>query len=61
MLKAEGYYVRIARRAATARKLSKGETLSIVVIEDEPHLVKFLRQFLSLEGFIRGSRATGRR
>jgi CheY-like chemotaxis protein len=47
----DGYYVRIARRAATARKLAKDQIVSILVIEDEPHLVKFLRQFLTLEGF----------
>ena len=50
-LKRQGYYVRIARQAAVKRKLREGEHLSAVIIEDEPHLGKLLRQYLTLEGF----------
>ncbi len=50
-LEREGYYVRIARRAPTELKLAAGQKPSVIVIEDEPHLVKFLKQFLTLEGF----------
>lgn len=50
-LKRQGYYVRIAREAAVKRRLGEGERLSAVVIEDEPHLGKLLRQYLALEGF----------
>lgn len=49
-LQKQGYYVRIARRAAAARKLAAGERLSVVVVEDDLHLAKFLRQYLMLEG-----------
>ena len=44
-----GYYVRIARRSA--KRMAKSETISIVVVEDEPHLAKFLKQYLSFEGY----------
>ena len=46
----QGYYVRIARRAAK-RTLAKGETITVVVVEDEAILAKFLRQYLEFEGF----------
>lgn len=49
-LQKHGYFVRIARRAAAARKLVAGEKLSVVVIEDDPYLAKFLKQYLTLEG-----------
>src|SRR5690349_1577968 len=41
----QGYYVRIARRAAK-RTLAQGETITVVVVEDEAILAKFLRQYL---------------
>jgi len=44
-----GHYVRIARRSA--KREAKSETISVVVVEDEPHLAKFLKQYLSFEGF----------
>ena len=46
----QGYYVRIARRAAK-RTLAQGETITVVVVEDEAILAKFLRQYLEFEGF----------
>ncbi len=58
-LERQGYYVRIARRAAQARKLAEGQKLTVVVIEDEAYLVKFLGQFLALEGFL--TRTAGNR
>ncbi len=50
-LKRDGYYVRIARRAVEERQLEKGQVLSILVIDDEPYLGKFLKQLLTLEGY----------
>ena len=47
----QGYFVRIARRRTAERKLAAGETLSVIVVEDEPHLAKFLKQYLAFEGF----------
>lgn len=49
-LQKQGYYVRIARRAAVERKPGGSEKFSVLVIEDEPLLAKFLRQYLALEG-----------
>ena len=50
-LQQAGYYVRIARRTGSERKLVEGQRLSVIVIEDERHLAKLLRQYLTLEGF----------
>jgi len=50
-LQQTGYYVRIARRTGSDRKLVEGQRLCVIVIEDEPHLAKLLRQYLTLEGF----------
>ena len=50
-LQQQGYYVRIARRPEAERKLVEGRRLSVIVVEDEPHLAKLLKQFLALEGF----------
>jgi len=50
-LQKQGYYVRIARRDADKPKLPHGKTLSVVVVEDEPLLAKFLKQYLSFEGY----------
>ena len=49
-LKRHGYFVRIARRAAVAKKPVDGRRLCAVVIEDEPSLSKLLKQYLFLEG-----------
>jgi two-component system OmpR family response regulator len=59
-LQREGYYVRIAKRAASERKAPAGGKLTVTIIEDEPHLAKLLRSFLSIEGFetrVAGNRA----
>lgn len=50
-LQKQGFYVRIARRAAQERKLAEGEKLQVLIVEDEQHLAKLLRTFLTLEGF----------
>ena len=50
VLQKQGYYVRIARRDAAKSKASGARVLSVVVIEDEPLLAKFLKQYLSFEG-----------
>lgn len=46
----QGYFVRIARRDATKPTAPEGKTLSVIVVEDEPLLAKFLKQYLSFEG-----------
>ena len=51
-LQQQGYYVRIARRPTAERELAQGERLSVLIVEDEPHLGKLLRQFLAIEGFV---------
>lgn len=51
MLEKEGYYVRIVRRATSVKQLARGQSMSVVVIEDDPDLVKYLKQFLTSEGF----------
>ena len=48
-LQQHGYYVRIAMRPAARRKPGGGEV--ILVVEDDPTLSKFLRQYLEIEGF----------
>jgi two-component system OmpR family response regulator len=48
-LKKAGYFVRIARRRAAAAPASGA--MSAVIVEDEPHLAKFLQQYLAFEGF----------
>lgn len=46
-----GYYVSIARRAASPRPIAPGTTLSVLSVEDDPHLSKLLRQLLEMEGY----------
>jgi two-component system OmpR family response regulator len=46
-----GYYVSIARQAAQPRKQAKGSKISILIVEDELQLAKFLGQLLGMEGF----------
>jgi two-component system, OmpR family, response regulator len=46
-----GYYVRIARRPAARPTLPADRPPRVLVIEDEPHLAKFLKHFLTFEGF----------
>jgi two-component system, OmpR family, response regulator len=48
-LQQNGYYVRIAMRGADRAGSTGGE--SVLVVEDDANLAKFLRQYLELEGF----------
>jgi DNA-binding response OmpR family regulator len=50
-LQQQGYYVRIARRPAARPQLPDDRKPLAIVVEDEPHLAKFLKHFLGLEGF----------
>ena len=50
-LKQDGFYVRIARRPDARPMLPQDRTPSLLVIEDEPHLAKFLSHFMRFEGF----------
>lgn len=48
-LQEQGYYVSIAHRPAIERQRADGESLSAVVVEDEPNLAKFLKHYLEFE------------
>lgn len=50
-LKRAGFFVGIARKRGAPRSLAPGEVLSAVVVEDDPMLAKFIRSYLSFEGF----------
>ena len=46
-----GYYVSIARQAVQPRMRAKGSKISVLIVEDEPQLARFLGQSLGMEGF----------
>lgn len=48
-LQKAGYFVRIARKG---RQHEEGRELSALVVEDDPHLAKFLQHYLQFEGFV---------
>jgi len=50
-LRANGYFVRIARRGPDRPKLAAGEKITILVVEDDPQLAKLLRTYLRMEDF----------
>jgi CheY-like chemotaxis protein len=50
-LQQQGYYVRIARRAPTQRKLAPNQVLSVVVIEDDLNVARFLKHLLAFERY----------
>ncbi|MGP1676444.1 MAG: response regulator transcription factor [Burkholderiales bacterium] len=50
-LRQQGYYVRIARRAPTERKLAPDQILSVVIIEDDLNVAKFLKHLLAFEHY----------
>ncbi|RYG11913.1 MAG: response regulator [Burkholderiales bacterium] len=50
-LKKAGYYVRIARPRGPAKVRDAGQSLSAIVVDDEPMLAKFIKSYLSFEGF----------
>lgn len=49
-LQQQGYYVRIAMRPAAATPAVEGGQ-SVLIVEDDATLAKFLRQYLEIEGF----------
>ena len=50
-LKQKGYFVRIARRAAQKRAAKAGWNPTILVVDDDPDLMKLIRTYFRLEGF----------
>jgi CheY-like chemotaxis protein len=50
-LREEGYYVRIARRAARAPRPAGSDRLSAIVVEDDPHLGAFIKTCLASDAF----------
>jgi two-component system OmpR family response regulator len=50
-LNQKGYYVRIARRAPQKREVKQGWQPTILVVDDDPDLVKLIRTFFRFEGF----------
>jgi CheY-like chemotaxis protein len=59
-LKQKGYYVRIARRAPQKRTAQDGWQPTILIVDDDPDLVKLIRTYFRFEGFVvrnAGSRA----
>lgn len=50
-LKTSHFYVRIARKRGPPPVRAAGERLSVILIDDEPQLAKFLSHYLRFEGF----------
>jgi CheY-like chemotaxis protein len=57
-LREHGYYVSLARRGA-AREPQPGRKLTVMMVEDEPHVAKLLRTYFAMEGF--AARTAGNR
>lgn len=51
LLQEKGYSVRIARRAEQTRDVEQSGVLSVLVIEDEPHLAGLVKHVLTGDGF----------
>lgn len=51
LLQQQGYAVRIARRANSRTSPDATRMLSVLVVEDEPHLANLLKHVLANEGF----------
>jgi CheY-like chemotaxis protein len=49
-LRQKGYYVRIARRPAQRREAKKDWRPTVLVIDDDPDLVKLIRTYFGFEG-----------
>ena len=47
-----GYYVRIARKPVALRQSTQGEKITVLVVDDDPDLLKLLRTYMKLEGFV---------
>jgi two-component system OmpR family response regulator len=52
LLRRNGYVARIAKRAAEARKLAKGEKITVLVVEDDAQLAKLVRMFLTMHELV---------
>jgi len=50
-LRQNGYYVSMVRKSADQPKRAAGQKISVLVIEDDPDILKLLQIFLKLEGF----------
>jgi CheY-like chemotaxis protein len=50
-LRQNGYYVSMVRKSAVQPDRAAGEKISVLVIEDDPDILKLLQIFLKLEGF----------
>jgi len=50
-LQRQGFYVRIARRAAVEHKPADGAKLTVMLVDDDAELGKMLRTYFLLEGF----------
>jgi two-component system OmpR family response regulator len=50
-LRQNGYYVSLVRKSAAQPGRAEGQKLSVLVIEDDPEILKLLQIFLKLEGF----------
>jgi two-component system, OmpR family, response regulator len=50
-LRQNGYYVSLVRKSADQPRRATGQKLSVLVIEDDPDILKLLQIFLKLEGF----------
>ena len=50
-LRQNGYYVSMVRKSAVKSNRAAGQTISVLVIEDDPDILKLLQIFLKLEGF----------
>jgi len=51
ILQEQGYYVRISRRAKTARAEGAAGAIQVLAVDDDPDIGKLLRTCLGLEGF----------
>ena len=50
-LQEQGYYVRISRRAKSARAAGAAGAINVLAVDDDPDIGKLLRTCLGLEGF----------
>ena len=50
-LRQNGYYVSMVRKSAAQPDRAAGQKISVLVIEDDPDILKLLQIFLKLEGF----------
>ena len=51
VLRQNGYYVSMVRKSAAQPDRAAGQKITVLVIEDDPDILKLLQIFLKLEGF----------